>query len=158
MALSARALAYLLAALIALFALAPHTFAQSASGSDDLRATIRAELLSDPRTSNLPQAQLDAMVDALTAQAQEQGLTAHDITWRPAMTPAENIQADACGSMPSVLCALNRAFGFDGSDPRIPVGLGIVSALLILIIGLMFEMHHRKAAVAAAAVPPAPSA
>ena len=118
-----------------------------AQASDDLRATIRAQLLSDPRTAGLSEEKLDSMVNLLAEEAQKQGVTASDITWRPVSpesyaTPAA---VGPCGRMPAPLCALNRAFGFDGSDSKIPVGLGIASAILLLLIGLTFEMkYHPK--------------
>ena len=52
-----------------------------AQASDDLRATIRAQLLSDPRTAGLSEEKLDSMVNLLAEEAQKQGVTASDITW-----------------------------------------------------------------------------
>ncbi|OGG54198.1 hypothetical protein A3H16_02645 [Candidatus Kaiserbacteria bacterium RIFCSPLOWO2_12_FULL_53_8] len=132
--------------LFAWIALAHVVQAQESSG--DLRATIRAELLSDPRTSSLSQAQIEEMVDVLLQEAQKQGVTSHDIQWRPAPSadPAEDSgSAVACGNVPSILCAMNTAFGFDGSDLKIPIGLAASSILLIVLIGLMIEEHRRRA-------------
>ncbi len=65
MTLSRRwALIFVIAALLPLFA-----FAQQ----DELRAAIRADLQNDPRSANLSQAEIDAMVEALATQAEEQG-------------------------------------------------------------------------------------
>jgi hypothetical protein len=49
----------------------------------DLSATVRAVLLSDPRSSEMSEVELEAMISALTAQAAEQGMTASDIIWQP---------------------------------------------------------------------------
>ncbi|OHB19813.1 MAG: hypothetical protein A2854_04165 [Parcubacteria group bacterium RIFCSPHIGHO2_01_FULL_56_18] len=66
MVLSRRwALIFVIAALLPLFA-----FAQQ---NDELRAAIRADLQNDPRSANLSQAEIDAMVEALATQAEEQG-------------------------------------------------------------------------------------
>lgn len=108
----------------------------------DLSATIRAALAGDPRTSGMSQMQIDAMVSVLSAQAQKQGMTPGDITWRPLVNTQAPVSSDACGSMPSLICALNMAFGFDGSDNRIPWGLGLSSLLLMFIIAALLERHH----------------
>jgi len=124
----------------------------------DLRTSIRAALLSDPRTEKLSAAEMDAMVEILSAEAEKQGITSSDIQWRPqAESTFTNTAADesvSCGNIPGFLCALNTAFGFNGSDPTIAIGLGITSAILIVIIGLMLEMKRRAAR---AVVPPASS-
>lgn len=117
--------------------------ADSSAQAGDLRSTIRAELLSDPRTAGLLEADLEAMVEALANEAQKQGLTAHDITWRPASGQTSAAAASSCGNIPTPLCTLNQAFGFSGADPTLPVWLGIAVALLILLIGIMLELRHR---------------
>lgn len=61
--------AFLFAALLPLMA-----FAQS--GSDGLRAQIRADLMQDPRASELSEAEIETMVDALATQAEEEGTAA----------------------------------------------------------------------------------
>lgn len=116
------------------------------ASSTELRETVRAALLSDPRTASMTDAQLDAMVNVLTAQAQRQGVTAHDILWRP--QPAENAgetgaaSLDQCSSL-SFFCMFNRAFGFSGNSTVIPLMLGGTSAVLLLLTGMMIE-HYRK--------------
>ena len=116
--------------------------AQTATGSSDLRATIEAALLSDPRSSGMSQAQFEGMVDALTQQAQRQGVTAQDVGWRPQAQPGA--AESACGGPPSFLCDLSTAFGFVGADPLISVALGITSALLLFVIGMLLHRlgHH----------------
>ena len=70
MALSRRwALIFLLVALMPFLA-----FAQE---EDTLRSTIRADIMNDPRSSEMSPTEIDALVNALAAQAQEQG-TAQD--------------------------------------------------------------------------------
>ncbi len=115
--------------------------------SSDLQTTIRAALLSDPRTSGLTATQIDAMVSVLTQEAQKRGLSSHDIQWRPqaqqTFSDVSGEGSQSCGNTPSFLCALNTAFGFNGSDPTIALGLGATSAILLLIIGLMLETKRR---------------
>jgi hypothetical protein len=66
MALSRRfALLFVVVALLPLFA-----FAQQ---NDALRAAIRADIMSDPRSSEMSPTEIDAVVEALAAQAVEQG-------------------------------------------------------------------------------------
>jgi hypothetical protein len=107
----------------------------------DMSATIRAALAGDPRTDGMTEAQISAMVSVLSQQAEKQGIAPSDIAWRPVSnTPASD--AATCGSMPPFLCSINMAFGFAGSDHRIPWGLGISSLLLMFIIAALLERHH----------------
>lgn len=104
----------------------------------DLSATIREQILRDPRTAQMTDAQLDAVIAALTQNARVQGMTAADIQWQPYIDSV----AGTC-SLPHVLCDLNAAFGFDGSDLRIPIGLGLSSMALVALLAFLAE-HHRK--------------
>jgi hypothetical protein len=121
--------------------------AQSAAQSD-LSATIRAELLSDPRTQSLTSTQLDAMVNLLTQKAAEQGLTAKDIMWHPAnsfgTSTVDDMTASAQQSSDCVsgfTCVFDEAFGFVGPDNTIPFVLGAASMGLVWTIA---EMIHRR--------------
>lgn len=107
-------------------------FAQDAS----LSATIRAEIMKDPRSADIAPEQIDALVAALTQAAQEEGVTERDILWRPA--EARVSQEPSCG----FLCRVNEVFGFGGRDYTVPVGLGIASAILILFLTTMYHRHH----------------
>ena len=117
-----------------------------------LNATIRAALYGDPRTATMSQAQIDAMVSALSQRAQQKGLTPSDITWRPLPTSGTTA-ANSCAGFPVYLCTINDAFGFEGPDYFIPIWLA-ACALLFLIINAL-QAHHRRPPVAATA-PPAP--
>jgi hypothetical protein len=113
----------------------------AAAQQGDLQTAIRAALAQDPRSSEMPQGQFDALVEALTAQAEVEGITAHDIAWRPTEdAPAGS--ASRC-SMPEFFCSLSAAFGFDGSDIAIPLALGAASAFLLFIIGVFLHAHGR---------------
>lgn len=120
---------------------------------DNLQTTIRQALLGDPRTAGLSAAQIDAMVAVLAQEAQKRGISSSDIQWRPqsGQTFSDTSVGDlqSCKNIPSFLCAFNTAFGFNGSDPTIAIGLGITSAILLLIIGLMLEMKRRALGAAA---------
>jgi hypothetical protein len=115
--------------------------AQTAS-TDQLRATIKAEIMADPRSKDLTQAQIYSMVNALTIQAQEQGLTASQITYRPGSPTTSGSTLTACDDF---TCSLGNAFGLNGSIPIIPIALFVFAALFILIYGLMREMGHPHA-------------
>jgi hypothetical protein len=106
--------------------------------SAGLSEAIRAEIMKDPRSSGIPQTQIDAMVATLAQAAQQQGVSEADITWRPAEAAA-SVPVTSCG----FLCAINAIFGFGGNDYTIPIGLGVTSALLILFISMMLHRHHK---------------
>lgn len=131
------------------------------SAQEDLQASVRAAIMADPRTANLSEAQIEAMVATLSQHAQAQGVTPADIAWRP----AEDIQAQSsnvfCGSFPAYLCTISASYGFLGPDYIWPLWLGISSLLLFLI--LQLRRHHGHVAFAptpsasTAFTPPAPS-
>jgi len=114
----------------------------SAQASDDLSATIRTAILSDPRTAEMSEAEIEHMVAALAQSAEEQGVSSYDIAWRP-QEPAmmEEVVPVSCGSMPEFFCMLTAAFGLDGSDVAIPFALMVTSAILLFVIGSL--LHHR---------------
>jgi len=121
-------------------------FVSAQNASSDLRATIRAELLSDPRTSSLSEAQIDALVGLLADEAEKQGITSQDIQWRPesserfvATESAAPQEAAECGG--GFLCTMSEAFGFVGADTTIPFTLGAASMALVW---LLAEMMHRR--------------
>ena len=107
----------------------------------DLRATIRAAILSDPRTAEMSEAEIDAMVGALAEEASVQGVGSSDIMWRP-IEYGVPVSADRCGSLPEFFCTVNEAFGFDGSDFTIPIGLGVSAAFLLFVIGSLLLHRH----------------
>jgi len=136
-----RDMKFAVAAFFVIAAILP-ALAHAQTPPSDLRATIRAELLSDPRSAALSQTQLNAMVELLAQQAQAQGITASDITWRP-QTFSQNAAASAppesCTG--NFTCVMDEAFGFIGPDLVIPFSLGLGAMGLIWIIA---EMLHRR--------------
>src|SRR3989344_8111132 len=115
---------------LALLLLVPLTLTAQ---TGELQATIRAAILSDPRTAAMSEAEIDAMVAALAQEAAAQSVTSQDIMWRPQEEGGftSEIGLGSC----NMLCKLTNAFGFDGSDVTIPIGLGVSSALLLFLIG-----------------------
>ena len=67
------------------------TYAAHAQASSDseLRETVRAAILADPRSAQMSEADVDSMVAALAGEAEAQGVTSEDIAWRPQDTPGE---------------------------------------------------------------------
>ena len=136
--------------------------AQTLSQSEaDMEAAIRSVIVSDPRAAALPPDQLNTMVKALAQSAEAKGLHPSDIQI-PRSSSTLGGGANGNGSVacpvgtPSFLCALETAFGFDGGN-LIPLWLGGTSALLVLIIGTLLEIHHlehRKQMEAEQAMPP----
>jgi hypothetical protein len=125
-------------------ALALPVFAHAQAAPDSqLRSTIYAQIMADPRTKTMTQAQIYSMVNALTLQAEQQGLTASQINYRP-QVPGSNAGAYGSTLTPctDVSCSVSRAFGLDGSLPLIPIALFVLAALFILIFGIMREMGH----------------
>lgn len=127
-------MAKIASALVALVLLTPAFVA----AHEDLRAAIELAVLSDPRSQSLSEAQVRELVDALHADADAQGTTAEDITWRP--VPPQELQAGyaQCG----MLCSLTNAFGFDGSNYVIPIMLGASALMLIFIFGATLGYRH----------------
>ncbi|OGG49442.1 hypothetical protein A2763_03905 [Candidatus Kaiserbacteria bacterium RIFCSPHIGHO2_01_FULL_54_36] len=117
--------------------------AQAQETPAELSATIRAELMSDPRTAGLSEAQIEGLVNLLTQEAQKQGVTSRDIQWRPQQygNAEDDVPMDYCGATPALLCAFSTAFGLAGTDPTIPFTLGAASMGLIWILA---EMIHRR--------------
>jgi hypothetical protein len=141
---------YLLLALLLAMPMLLHaqTSPADATSSDaTLRATIENEIMADPRSQSMTSAQISAMVDALTQQAQKQGVTAQDLTYRPTIPGSTNANTAETNAAlcQNFSCALSNAFGLDGSDPIIPLGLFIAAALFILIFSIMREAGHPHA-------------
>jgi len=124
----------------------------STTSSATLSAIIRAAILKDPRAAALPAAQLDAMVSALTSQAQAQGVTAQAIAYRP-NAPVPNyttpFKPGTCADISSPLCVLGQSLGFDNPNKEVPIGLWITSGLLIAVIWHMRRNPHLSASVPA---------
>lgn len=132
---------------VACLSFAPAVLAQE----DPLSAAIRAAITADAENENLSEEEIDAIVEALARQAELDGVTADDITWRPqetTFTPTEGEEQNTCGSMPSMVCALNKAFGFSGDNILIPALLFGLSVLLILAIAMAIHSHKHHAAIA----------
>jgi hypothetical protein len=122
---------------LALGALLPFAaFAQT-----DLQSTIRTAVMSDPRTASLPQAQIEAMIAALSQSAQREGLTPQDITWRPT-GEVPVAPTNFCAPYPRYLCVMSASFGFIGSDYILPLWLAVLSLLFLLTNAL--RMHHDR--------------
>lgn len=111
--------------------------------SSALEATIRAELLKDPRSVEMSEAELDAMVQLLAQGAAQEGVSSDEISWRPAeATPAMVVEEETsatCDGFPQFFCTVREALGFDGSNLIIPMGLFVTSGLLWF---LLYELRH----------------
>lgn len=132
--------AALLGALFLVGTMATFVWAQS---DTELEATIRTAILSDPRSSQMSEAEIDAMVAVLAEGAKAEGITSEDILWRPQEIASETESSEACGYA-AFLCALNDAFGLTGSAVLIPLLLGITSALLLFVIGSILLHSHGR--------------
>jgi hypothetical protein len=143
---SLNAIALIGGAVLALFLFAsPYMAHAQTAAQDNLRATIRAEITADPRSQSLSQAQINSMVDALAVQAQKQGVTADQLTYRATVPTAQTSAPAPSQCTGGFLCSVGAAFGFLGGDATIPVALFIVCVLFILIFSIMREMGHPHA-------------
>ena len=122
-----------------------------AQASDELKATIRSEIMSDPRSAALSEVEIDQMVELLSDAAAKQGITASQIIWRPTDTDGETFgttalpeqqPVDFCEGTPLLLCTFDMAFGFLGPDTIIAYLLGLASMGLIGVLASM--LHLRK--------------
>lgn len=125
--------------------------AQTVAPTDNLSNTIRTAITSDPRAANMSKKQIDSMVSALAKQAQKQGVTSHDITWRPMIVPSVNTSATFasagdCNGMPLFVCRAESAFGVSGGNVWVLIGLGLLAGLIIIFIAEMLVIHHRQTA------------
>jgi hypothetical protein len=144
MAARATGVALLLAVALLVPAL---SHAQSAQ-QDSLRAAIRAAITTDPRSAGMSQAQLDSIVNALSAQAAKRGVTAGDITWRPYSADSVTSvppQTPSCWGFPGVFCTLNAAYGFSSNDLWMPLVLFAAAAAFFVIVALMRHHGHPHA-------------
>jgi hypothetical protein len=132
----------LIIAMLALCAAMPFLVHAQTAENNQLRATITAEIMADPRSKDMTQAQIYSLVNALTLQAQEQGLTNSQLTYRPGIQAGTGSTLSSCDGLS---CSLAQAFGLDGSIPIIPIALFVLAALFILIYGIMREMGHPHA-------------
>ncbi len=139
--------AFLLVVLVAALLLPGSAYGQESSA--DLRATIRAELLSDPRTSSLSEIQIETLVDLLAQEAEKQGITSQDIQWRPQnneqFVETGSAASEGVGCAGGFLCIMTEAFGFIGYDVTIPFFLGMSSMGLIWILAEMIHRHRHPA-------------
>jgi len=123
----------------------------------ELSQAIRTSLLADPRSQNLSEEEFDSMVEALTAAALKEGMTARDIMWRPEEPEPEvspEVVIDTCGNLPAFLCTLNESLGFSSGNIMIPILLFLGSLALLFVLGLMVKMHHHSHSMPSAQTPP----
>jgi hypothetical protein len=70
------------------------------SQENSLRAVIEAQLRQDSETASLSQAEFDAMVSALVAEAQSSGVSQSDLTFTPPAVPSEEFTPVSGGLSP----------------------------------------------------------
>lgn len=130
-----------IASIAALFLFAIPAFAETRT---ELEVTIREAILSDPRSAEMTEAEIDALVASLGEEAATQNFSSADITWRPleGATSEEASQSEEACPYAQVLCALNDAFGFTEFPFLIPLLFAITSAILLFVIGSILLHHH----------------
>jgi len=89
----------------------------------------------------MTQVQINSMVEALTTQAEKQGLTSAQLTYKPPTLGSET-SGTTLTLCNDISCSLSHAFGLDGSIPIIPIALFVIATLFILIYSIMREMGH----------------
>jgi hypothetical protein len=146
---------FLVVVVMALFPLTLIPLALHAqSDSSALRETIRQAISSDPRAAGLSETEISLLTEALLQQAQDQGVTAQDLLYRPGTTFGVSDTRGA--DMPGLLSTMTEALGFGDGDNTIPVVLWGSGMVLLFILGTMIEIRHIKHKRAAQIPPSAP--
>ena len=123
-----------------------------ATSQSALDATIRAAIMQDPRSASLTAAQINAMVAALSAKAQTQGLTAQDIAYHPGtpgivvpgVTTVTPTATDPCSL--SSACATGNFIGSGLARNATYAAFWILSLLLIIVVLQMRKNPHLSGA------------
>ena len=99
----------------------------------DLRATIGGALLQDPAAAALPQAEFEALLDAMVADAEARGVTVEDISYVPPASQDFSPQAvqAAAEDWGSTLTALEKTL----------LALGALF-LVFLVLWLLYRWLH----------------
>lgn len=110
--------------------------------NEDLRATIGGALLEDPAAAALPQAEFEALLDAMVADAEARGLTTEDIAFVPT-PPEQPFSPQAIQEAGSGLTPFHKSL------------LAIGALLLVaLVLWLLYRWLHEPAG---ERIPPAPT-
>lgn len=120
-------------AIVALALLPVFAYAQN---NEDLRATIGGALLQDPAAAALPQAEFEALLDAMVADAEARGVTIEDISYVPP-SPVD--------SFPIV--AIEEATAGLNAGEKTAVALGALALVLLVLWGLYRWLHETPAPV-----------
>lgn len=123
-------------AIVALVFLPVFAYAQS---NEELRATIGGALLQDPAAAALPQAEFEALLDAMVADAEARGVTVEDISYVPP-NPADSFP----------VAAIEEATAGLSAGEKTAVALGAL-ALVLLALWLVYRWLHEAPA---SAIPP----
>jgi hypothetical protein len=114
-----------------------------------IHAQTTSAIMQDPRSASLTSTQIDAMVTALSAKAQTQGLTAQNIAYRPGtagivvpagVTANTPMVSDPCALSPA--CAVGNFLGSGLANNATYVALWILSLLLMFIVWHMRKNPH----------------
>ncbi len=127
MAISRWALIFVVVALVPFASLAQTASSTGAASTRDaaLKEAIRADIQKDPRSSQMSQAEIDAMVDALAAQAEEQGV---DQQYMDAQNSFQETPAPVYQPEPFSLT---------------PLGVSVLALLAAIIAAFFFLRRHR---------------
>gem|GEM_PF-5559869 len=139
-----RIVSFLVLAVLILFAFIPAIIHAQTTPPVDISTSIRAAILKDPHASTLTAAQIDAMVSALSAQAEARGVTPQDFTYHPGVPDptAIPVQTDPCANVSAPLCNLGKVFGINSDDLSISFGLWLTSGLLAYVIWKVRKNPH----------------
>lgn len=109
-----------------------------AHAQEDMRFLIEAAVRGDSHAAGLSDAQVNALVDELVAEAARQGMTAEDMVWRPTPAAFAATGYSSCGAV----CTFGRTFGLDDSTAFLMIWLGVSALTLLFLIGAMLEYRH----------------
>lgn len=135
---------FVLSVLIVLGAFMLPFFTHAQNAADEMRAAIRASLSRDPNTTKMTPEEYANLVNALTAEAQKQGIPPSTLV-PPAVSQEEALPIpDAepvCVTSPAV-CSF-AAFMHLTEMHAIWLMLGVVAGLMAIVVGVMLG-HHKK--------------
>lgn len=136
----------LTASLFALLLAVPLLSHAQSTSNTSLEAAIRAQLLLDPRSANMNPQQFDALVKALTSEAQQQGMTPQQINWKPEVHQGlpQVLQPISQPTCDTFMCSLLYALGLSGNDVATAIWLGIAAAFIVLAGGWLIMRHRTQ--------------
>lgn len=95
-----------------------------AQSDDSLRATIRADIMTDPRSAQMSPTEIDALVNALATQAEEQGIAETYLEAQNNFSVAEDVP-------------------YYEPESSVPTLVALITLAVVLLAVVFFILRHR---------------